>query len=719
MWSRLGIAQKIQVALTGAAAIGGLTVAGASLFIAQRGMNSAAEERLEATAQSRALALLTYLETVRTDVTLLADSQEVKAGLQDFEQAFATLGEDPTGRLQRAYIDQNPNAIGSKHLLDGGDGQPIYDRVHRQRHPGFRKILESRGYYDIFLFSLEGDALYTVFKERDFATNLSKGGGQWSESGLGRVFQRALVAPRGSVVFEDFEPYAPSYDAPASFMAIPVFDGERRVGVFAVQMPLDRTNAILSLPFGETGEVLWVGEDGLLRNDSRFTKESDVLKTQLAQEIVQPALKGEVLDGVQSPHRENALMLASSTFEFEGVPFAALAAQDRDEALADLRHLLSWIALASLGVVAIGTLGGLLLGRSLSGPLRNSVDALRRLAAGDLDVQMQEVDRGDDIGAIARALVELRDGAVARRRLELAEAERLDDERLRQRRVAEQVERFRSAIRQAATATAQALERNVQTVDEIEAVSGSARDVTEAAQRESGAAAQEAERVAAATEQLAASIRGLSEQAGRMGQEARRAREVSTEGEQQIAALGQKAHDISNVVEIIHALAAKTNLLALNASIEAARAGAAGRGFAVVASEVKSLAEQTARSSSDIQNLVSGMQETSEGVTTRFRAALSVLSELDKLIQWTGSEVEQQDQATQEIAQAVNLAVSSVAAGAANLDEVLNAVSVTARSARSVAAASAEIQAANERADAVIEEFLNGVLAELSERRRA
>jgi len=715
---QLGIAQKIQVALTGAAALSGLAVAGVSAVIARDAMNEAASARLQTAAQERALALMSYLEAVRSDVALFADSPAVSQGLAEFEQAFAALGPGATAQLHRAYIDENPNKAGEKHLLDSANSLPAYDAAHARRHPWFREILESRGYYDIFLFAPDGSNLYTVFKERDFATNLAAGAGPWSATGLGRAFQRANEAPKGTVVFEDFEPYAPSADAPASFMAAPIFVGDERVGVFAVQMPLDRSNSILGLPFGQTGEVLWLGGDGRLRSDSPFTSANEVLQP-IDAKVTQAALSGEATPGVYGLHRENRLMMASAPFDFEGRVFAAVAVQDPKEALAELRALTGWLALAGVLVVALSAVGGLLLGRSLSGPLRESLVALRRLAGGDLNVALTQLDRGDDLGDIARALRDLRDGAARQRELEAEEARRIEGERQRQWRVAERVRAFRTAILGAAKETAEALERSQQSAAEIQATASSARGVAEAARRDSGAAASEAERVAAAAEELAASVRSLGDQARKMGEEAHKARAVSSEGELQIAALSEKALNISSVVEIIRSVAAKINLLALNASIEASRAGEAGRGFAVVAAEVKTLAEQTARFSSDIQDLVSDMQASSQSVTTQFRAILAVVAELNAMIDWTGSEVEQQEYATQEIAKAIAVAVANVAASAANLDEMLNAVATTAQSARQVAAASGAIQTANTQADAVIEDFLAQVLAELAEGRAA
>lgn len=129
--------------------------------------------------------------------------------------------------LQSKYIVLNPNPLGSKDQLDSYSDDN-YSKAHRKFHPYYRSFLKRFGYYDIFLVNNDGDIIYSVFKEIDFATNIKHG--KYSETGIGKVFSQAVESndPNFAVIV-DYERYLPSYDAPASFIASPIFDNGKKL----------------------------------------------------------------------------------------------------------------------------------------------------------------------------------------------------------------------------------------------------------------------------------------------------------------------------------------------------------------------------------------------------------------------------------------------------------------------------------------------------------
>ncbi|CAK9033609.1 unnamed protein product, partial [Durusdinium trenchii] len=139
--------------------------------------------------------------------------------------------------LQIAYIYGNPNAVGSKDNLDFAQGDEYYHQAHKQFHPTYRAILYERNYYDIFIFDLQGNLIYSVYKELDYATNfLANGAGEWKDSGLGEAFRAAVVNP-DIINIIDWKPYGPSYGALASFLSTGIKQDGQLIGVFCTQMP--------------------------------------------------------------------------------------------------------------------------------------------------------------------------------------------------------------------------------------------------------------------------------------------------------------------------------------------------------------------------------------------------------------------------------------------------------------------------------------------------
>ena len=182
---------------------------------------------------------------------------------------FRQLDDDSIA-LQYLYIRANQNKLGFKHLLNRAKDASQYSELHAEIHPIIRNYLEKFGYYDIFLVDPDtGDIVYSVFKELDFSTSLMNG--PYAKTNFGEAYRRANKAQnKNSVILVDYAKYYPSYEAPASFIASPIFDGDEKIGIAIFQMPIDRLNAIMGerAGLGKTGETYLVGPDKLMRSDS-------------------------------------------------------------------------------------------------------------------------------------------------------------------------------------------------------------------------------------------------------------------------------------------------------------------------------------------------------------------------------------------------------------------------------------------------------------------
>ena len=177
---------------------------------------------------------------------------------------------------QKIFIVDNPAKVGSKNImLDNDNYHLTYINNHRIFHPIFNTILKSFNLYDIFLIDVDGNVVYTTFKEKDFATNLKTGA--YKDSGLARVFKKGLKLKQNKIAFEDFKSYMPSYNTPASFISTPLYLNNKVIGVLVFQLPSKQLTKIMQFDqkyekagLGKTGEAYLVGSDFKMRTDSRF-----------------------------------------------------------------------------------------------------------------------------------------------------------------------------------------------------------------------------------------------------------------------------------------------------------------------------------------------------------------------------------------------------------------------------------------------------------------
>jgi methyl-accepting chemotaxis protein len=336
-----------------------LAAAATTGFIAQReaeqALIAAAEAKLSALLEARRAALAAYLGSIEEDVHFQATNPAVLAALEAFRESWSQLGADPVQALQRVYIHDNPYPIGRKDELDRAADGSDYTKAHARFHPWFRIFLRERGYYDLFLFDAEGNCVYTVFKELDYATNLATG--PWKDTSLGRVFRAARDNARpGFLAFSDFTPYEPSYGAPASFIATPVFGPDAQfVGVLAMQMPIGRISAVMQVTagMGATGDTYIVGADSLMRSNSRFVEQSTILRVTADTEPVREALAGHTGVRAATDYRGMPVMSAYAPLDFHGTRWVILADVGLDETLAPVREMRAGMFIAVLAVVLL------------------------------------------------------------------------------------------------------------------------------------------------------------------------------------------------------------------------------------------------------------------------------------------------------------------------------------------------------------------------------
>ncbi|MFP3999660.1 MAG: methyl-accepting chemotaxis protein [Desulfobacterales bacterium] len=246
----------------------------------------------------------------------------------------------------------------------------------------FTKYIDQYGYYDLFLVNEHGKAFYTVEKESDYQTNLMDG--KYADSNLGRLIQK--VARSQEYGLADFEPYAPSNDAPCAFIAQPLVNNGHTEMIVALQLSLDAINNIMQQRdgMGETGETYLVGQDKLMRSDSFLDPESHSVEASFANpsqgkvdtKASQEALAGNTDEKVIMDYNGNPVLSAYNPIDVGETTWALIAEIDESEAFAAVTAM-KWV----VGILAIVSIAGIVLlalfiTRSITKPINRIVQGL-------------------------------------------------------------------------------------------------------------------------------------------------------------------------------------------------------------------------------------------------------------------------------------------------------------------------------------------------------
>jgi len=491
------------------------------------------------------------------------------------------------------------------------------------------------------------------------------------------------------------------------FGCVPMLEGDKVIGNVDIGAPFDKTFVnTMKDRFGVDIAILQIAGNSVKTLATTIAG----VKPDFAQ--VQQAMHENIIQQGEI-NGTPVVSIFGAIKSYSGEPIAVVQIVRDATAYAQLRQKSTiWLAMITLAAVIMAILISIWLGRGLARPIRALESTMRKIAAGDHNLDVPGADRGDEIGSMAAAVEVFKDNLAETGRLRASqEQQRIEAENERRNTLHALAQRFEDSVGQVVHSVGSAATELRVTAESMAGTAEEATQQTTVVASASQEVSRNSQAVAAAIEEMNASINEIAQQVNESAKVTGEAVTQANHTNAGVRDLAQAAQKIGDVVKLISEIAAQTNLLALNATIEAARAGEAGRGFAVVASEVKELATQTSRATDEISAQVNAIQSATKSSVDAIDGITRTIAKVNEIASTIASAVEEQGAATREIAHNVAQAAQGTTEVSSNIAGVREAAHRTGDSAEQVVTAAAALSESGEMLRQQVSQFLSEVRA--------